>query len=237
MLEFLDADYTFVNERLARHYGIPGVDGRRVSPGLAGRHAAGRRPDPGERPGGDVQPDADLAGQARQVDPGEHPGCTALAAAVGRGSTQGRQRARARRARSAQRMERHRTDPACASCHRRMDPLGFGLENFDAIGGWRTHEGERADRSVRPAARRAERSRARPSCGPRSCRAAMRSPAASPRRCSPTPSAAASNEPTAVPSTGSSPGSPATDTGSRPWCSPSSRASRSGTPEADGGRP
>ena len=39
-----------------------------------------------------------------------------------------------------QRLERHRTDPACANCHRRMDPLGFGLENFDAIGGWRTKE-------------------------------------------------------------------------------------------------
>jgi hypothetical protein len=39
-----------------------------------------------------------------------------------------------------QRMGRHRTAPACASCHRRIDPLGFGLENFDAIGAWRTHE-------------------------------------------------------------------------------------------------
>ena len=52
MLDFLDADYTFVNERLARHYGIAGVVGRRLPPGLAGRHAAGRRPDPGEHPGG-----------------------------------------------------------------------------------------------------------------------------------------------------------------------------------------
>jgi hypothetical protein len=36
-----------------------------------------------------------------------------------------------------QRLERHSKDPACASCHRRMDPLGFGLENFDAVGSWR----------------------------------------------------------------------------------------------------
>jgi hypothetical protein len=38
-------------------------------------------------------------------------------------------------------MQRHRSDPSCASCHRRMDPLGFGLENFDAVGAWRTQDG------------------------------------------------------------------------------------------------
>jgi hypothetical protein len=41
-----------------------------------------------------------------------------------------------------QRMEQHRADPQCASCHARMDPLGFGLENFDGIGTWREKEGE-----------------------------------------------------------------------------------------------
>jgi hypothetical protein len=39
-------------------------------------------------------------------------------------------------------MEQHRKNPACASCHSRMDPLGFGLENFNAIGAWRTEEGK-----------------------------------------------------------------------------------------------
>jgi hypothetical protein len=39
-------------------------------------------------------------------------------------------------------MEEHRKNPACASCHSRMDPLGFGLENFNAIGAWRTEEGK-----------------------------------------------------------------------------------------------
>jgi hypothetical protein len=39
-------------------------------------------------------------------------------------------------------MEAHRKNPACASCHSRMDPLGFGLENFDAVGGWRTMDGK-----------------------------------------------------------------------------------------------
>src|SRR5262249_60903206 len=40
-----------------------------------------------------------------------------------------------------ERMERHKSEPGCAACHRRMDPLGFGLENFDAVGNWRTHDG------------------------------------------------------------------------------------------------
>jgi hypothetical protein len=39
-------------------------------------------------------------------------------------------------------LESHRKDPVCASCHRRMDPLGFGLENFDAVGAWRTMDGK-----------------------------------------------------------------------------------------------
>jgi hypothetical protein len=40
-----------------------------------------------------------------------------------------------------ERMEQHRADPACATCHKMLDPLGFGLENYDAIGSWRDHEG------------------------------------------------------------------------------------------------
>jgi hypothetical protein len=43
-----------------------------------------------------------------------------------------------------QQMEQHRKNPSCASCHARMDPLGFGLENFDAVGGWRAREGKHA---------------------------------------------------------------------------------------------
>jgi hypothetical protein len=41
-----------------------------------------------------------------------------------------------------QRLEQHRANPACKGCHARMDPLGFGLENYDAIGHWRTHDGD-----------------------------------------------------------------------------------------------
>ncbi len=137
---FLDADYTFVNDRLARHYGIPGVEGdhfRRVS--LAGTGRGGvltlagvltvtsnpTRTSPVKR--GKWVLD-NLLGMPPPPPPdgveGLKPG-----AAADRPET-------LRRA-----MERHRADPACASCHARMDPLGFGLENFDGIGAWRTAEG------------------------------------------------------------------------------------------------
>ena len=59
-----------------------------------------------------------------------------------------------------QQMDLHRKDPTCASCHRRMDPLGFGLENFDAIGQWRTEDGKFADRFHRAAPRRPDSSQA-----------------------------------------------------------------------------
>ena len=51
-------------------------------------------------------------------------------------------------------MELHRQDPGCASCHRQMDPLGFGFENFDAVGRWRDKDGKLHDRRLRRAARR-----------------------------------------------------------------------------------
>ena len=53
-----------------------------------------------------------------------------------------------------ERMEQHRKNPACASCHQRMDPLGFALENFDALGKWRTSSDGGADRCVGVVARR-----------------------------------------------------------------------------------
>ena len=79
-----NADYTFVNERLARHYGIPNVYGshfRRVT--LTERRAP-RPARPGQHPDGDVLPEPHLAGAARQVDPREHPRHAAAAAAAGR---------------------------------------------------------------------------------------------------------------------------------------------------------
>jgi hypothetical protein len=141
VLEFLDADYTFVNERLARHYGIPGIVGdafRRVS--LAGTPRGGvltqasilaatsnpTRTSPVKRGKWILE---NLLGTPPSPPPS---GVEALKENTSVGSS-GTLR---------ERMERHRTDPSCASCHRRMDPLGFGLENFDVVGGWRTHDGE-----------------------------------------------------------------------------------------------
>jgi hypothetical protein len=140
VLEFLDADYSFVNERLARHYGIPGIQGesfRRVT--FAGTARGGvltqasiltatsnpTRTSPVKRGKWILE---NILGTPPSPPPS---GVEALKEGAGSGSS-GTLR---------ERMERHRTDPACASCHRRMDPLGFGLENFDAIGGWRAHDG------------------------------------------------------------------------------------------------
>jgi hypothetical protein len=142
VLEFLDADYTFVNGRLARHYGIPGVEGddfRRVS--LAGTPLHGIR-------GGLLTQASILTVTSNPTrtspvkrgkwvlenllgapPPPPPPGADNL---KGGGTLAGTLR---------QRLERHRADPNCASCHGRLDPLGFGLENFDAVGAWRTHDG------------------------------------------------------------------------------------------------
>ncbi len=142
VLLLLDADYTFVNDRLARHYGIAGVDSqafRRVS--LSGTARGGvltqasvlavtsnpTRTSPAKRGKWILE---NVLGAPPPPPPS---GVEALERDHGAGLADTLR----------QRMERHRREPRCASCHRRMDPLGFGLENFDAVGGWRTHEGGR----------------------------------------------------------------------------------------------
>ena len=141
VLKFLDADFTFVNERLARHYGLDGVSGerfRRVS--LAGTPRGGvltmaavlaatsnpTRTSPVTR--GKWVLDA-LLGAPTPPPPA---GVEALKDDHGGGD--------GAPASLRSRLERHRADPACASCHARMDPLGFALENFDATGAWRDRD-------------------------------------------------------------------------------------------------
>jgi hypothetical protein len=137
VLDLLNADYTFVNERLARHYGITGVYGsrfrrvavtdpnrrgllghgsilamtaaaNRTSPVLRGKYVISNLMNTPPLPPPAVVPD--LAESAHKDRP----------------STVREQ------------LERHRANPVCGSCHRNIDPVGFALENFDAVGQWRT---------------------------------------------------------------------------------------------------
>ena len=140
VLDLLNADYTFVNERLARHYGIPNVYGSHFRRVTLTQRGAARPARSGQHPDGDVVSEPHVAGAARQVDPREHPRHAAAAAAAERARAQ-RERGRARKPKSLRaRLEAAPREPACATCHRVMDPLGFALENFDGVGEWRVKE-------------------------------------------------------------------------------------------------
>jgi hypothetical protein len=137
--DLLKADYTFVNERLARHYGIPGIYGSRF-----------RRvtlPDPQQR-GGLLAQGALLATTSYPDRtspvlrgkwlwnnifglpvPPPPPGVDTTLTDTTPGAAPKTIR---------ERLAQHRRDPSCATCHAVIDPLGFALENFDVIGGWRT---------------------------------------------------------------------------------------------------
>ena len=145
VLALLDASYTFLDERLAQHYGIAGVRGshlRKVSlplrdprRGLLGQGSiltltsVANRTSPVSRgvwvmenlmgavpPQPPANVNTNLDGETFETPDGPMP--------------------------VRKRMELHRDNPACASCHKIMDPLGLALENFDLVGRWRLHEGE-----------------------------------------------------------------------------------------------
>jgi hypothetical protein len=138
VLTFLDADYTFVNERLARHYGLAGVVGgtfRRVSltdtrRGGVLTHASVLAVTSNPNRTSPVKRGKWIMENILGTPPSPPP--SGVEALKMEGST--------RSSTLRQRMEQHRSNPACAACHRRMDPLGFGLENFDALGCWRDSE-------------------------------------------------------------------------------------------------
>ena len=143
--DLLDANYTFLNERLAKHYGIPERLRQRLPPRRAG---AGIRHAP--RPAGQglsrndlvASPAGTSAGAARQDGDAGVPrrGAAASAARTCR-SCQTESRRRSRRTSSppcASRWKCTAQIEPCASCHKIMDPIGFSLENFDAVGHWRT---------------------------------------------------------------------------------------------------
>jgi len=138
VLDLLTADHTFVNERLARHYGIANVYGsrfRRVTvgeearKGLLGKGGILLVTSHADRTSPVVRGKwilENLIGTPPSPPPAEVP-------AFPEDDPRAPQTVRAR-------MERHRASPACAGCHRVMDPLGLALENFDAVGKWRTRE-------------------------------------------------------------------------------------------------
>ena len=140
MSDFIDARFTFLNERLAKHYGISGVSGpefqrveletdqrggvltqaavltvtsypTRTSPVLRGKYVLKA-----------------ILGTPPPPPPADVPALDD--AKVGSTGT------------LRQQLEQHRANPACAVCHDRMDALGFGLENYDAIGRWRKYDGD-----------------------------------------------------------------------------------------------
>lgn len=137
VLDLLRADFTFVNERLARHYGMRNVYGphfRRVTitdksrAGLLGHGSVLSVTSYPTRTSPVLRGKWLLENILGAPPPAPPPNIPAL-----QDTGEGGKPASVR-----ERMEQHRKNPVCASCHARMDPLGFALENFDAIGGWRT---------------------------------------------------------------------------------------------------
>ena len=134
VLDLLDADYTFVNDRLARHYGIPGVSGSqfrqvKMPDGRRGGvitmastltvTSNPTRTSPVKRGKWILENVLGTPPPPPAPDVPELPPTAELKGTL------------------RQQMEQHRANPSCATCHAKLDPLGFGLENFDAIGGWR----------------------------------------------------------------------------------------------------
>ena len=116
-------------------------DPGRVRLALPARRPAGRGaprpPRPRQRPDGDFTGHPHLAGGARQVGAGEHPRHAPAPAPARRPGPCRSGPTTVRSRRCAPRLEAHRANPVCSNCHARMDPLGFALENFDAVGRWR----------------------------------------------------------------------------------------------------
>lgn len=145
ILEFLDADYAFVNDRMSRHYKLPRVEGPEFQKVKL----------PDGRRGGIVTMASTLTvtSNPTRTSPVKRgkwilenilgtpppPPAPDIPELPPTNQLKGTLR---------QQMEQHRANPSCASCHSKLDPLGFGLENFDGIGGWRDKDnGQKVDPS------------------------------------------------------------------------------------------
>lgn len=142
VLDFLDAPFTFLNERLAVHYGIPNITGdefRKVA--LDGVQRGGVLSQASvltvssypTRTSPVIRGKWILENILNQPPPPPPPNVPPLDDQAGPSARSVRQQ-----------LEKHRANAVCAGCHSRMDPLGFGLENYDAIGRWRTRDGDAA---------------------------------------------------------------------------------------------
>jgi hypothetical protein len=138
VLDLMTADYTFVNERLAKHYGIPGIYGpqfRRVTlsgearRGLLGKGSILLATSHADRTAPTLRGKWILENLLGTPPPAPPPNVPPF-----------EQTASAKPRTIRERLESHRANPSCASCHRTMDGLGFTLENFNAVGAWRDRE-------------------------------------------------------------------------------------------------
>lgn len=144
LLELLTADYTFVNERVARHYGIPGVTGhefRRVvlrddnRRGLLGHGSVLTLTSHADRTSPVLRGKWVMEVLLGSPPPPPPPDVPDLEATEGV--------ADGRELTTRERMEQHRSNPACNSCHQVIDPIGLALDNFDVTGAWRIKENGR----------------------------------------------------------------------------------------------
>jgi len=146
VLDLINADYTFLNGRLAKFYGIPGIKGsyfRRVTLdksesdrwGLLGKGAFLTVSSHPERTSPTVR--GNMVLKFLIGVPAPDPPANVPALKAGPGDAAGNNRPPSMR----EQMETHRANPACAGCHKIMDPIGFALEPFDAIGRQRTEDG------------------------------------------------------------------------------------------------
>jgi len=144
VLDLLGANYTFLNERLARHYGVPNVKGsyfRRVTfpegsvrGGLLGQGSVLTITSYSTRTSPVLRGKWVLENLLSAAPPPPPPNVPSLNTEKAPGKPLTLRDA----------MVQHRASPACAGCHARMDPIGFAMENFDAVGRWRERDGEQS---------------------------------------------------------------------------------------------